>query len=344
LLDAGAGSLFLEDEDTGELVMQISSDYGRLNDDIIKVPAGKGIIGHVVDTGETVIVNDAYEDERHYSKVDQNTGIHTRSLLAVPLHTKKLDLGSKRGAFEARIIGGLEAINKNDGAFDEDDVKILQTLANQAATILEIAHLYSESNEVFLSGIKALTAAIDAKDKYTVGHSQRVSDFSVEIALELGISTEEIYHLQIGTLLHDVGKIGIPDVILGKPGRLTTLEYERIKDHPAIGERILGEIHLLHREIKAVAEHHERMNGSGYPRGLSGDEISIFGRIVAVADVFDAMTSERPYRKALAVEEVFAHLQRGAGEEFDDACVENLIQAYSKGNIITQLEREETLH
>ncbi|MCJ7625455.1 MAG: HD domain-containing protein, partial [Anaerolineaceae bacterium] len=319
---------------------QISTDYGRLSDDLVKVPAGKGIIGHVVETGETVIVNDAYKDERHYSLVDQNSGITTRSLLAVPLHTRKLDLGIKRGAFEARIIGGLEAINKSDGGFDDDDVKILQTLANQAATTLEIAHLYSESNEVFLSGIKALTAAIDAKDKYTVGHSLRVSDFSVEIALELGLSTEEIYHLRIGTLLHDVGKIGISDVILGKPGRLTTLEYDRIKEHPSIGERILGEIRLLQREIKAVAEHHERLDGSGYPRGLCENQISIYGKIVAVADVFDAMTSERPYRKALAVEDVFSHLQKGIGEEFDPGCVENLILSYSKGNIRTQLERE----
>lgn len=341
LLNAEASSLFLVDQSTGDLILHISS--GLLKDHFgqVRVPAGKGIIGHVVKMGETILVHDVQRDGRHCSTLDQNTGFVTRSILAVPLRTRAIELGAGRGASHERIIGCLEALNKLDGTFDEEDTLLLETLARQAATVLEIATLYADANEMFMDVIKALTTAIDAKDPYTEGHSQRVSNFSVAIAQELGLDAEMIHHIRIGAILHDVGKIGVPDRILRKPGRLSEDEWDEMKKHPAIGEKIMGQVRMLHTELPALAEHHERLDGKGYPKGLKGDEISLMGRIIAVADAFDAITSDRPYRTGMSVEEAFAVLRRGAGSQFDERCVAALIRAYERGQIRTQTEPEQ---
>jgi putative nucleotidyltransferase with HDIG domain len=339
LLKTETGSLFMVDEVSGDLVMSMSSDMDDLSGKEYRVPAGQGIIGHVVSTGESVIVDDVASDNRHYGDIDKQSEFTTRSILAVPLRARTVRLGNARGEVEAHIIGGLEMINKVDDVFNSDDVDMLQTLANQAATVMEIAQLYSESNELFLNAIRALTAAIDAKDSYTEGHSQRVSEFSVAIAEELKCSTEDIYHIRIGSLFHDIGKIGIPDEILTKPDGLEHSEYEVMKQHPAIGAKIMRQIKMLHKEMPAVYEHHERLDGTGYPRGLKGDEISLFGKIVAVADAFDAMTSARSYGDALDIEEVIPKLMEGAGVMFDLNVVEALISAWHKGRIQTQKKR-----
>jgi HD-GYP domain-containing protein (c-di-GMP phosphodiesterase class II) len=147
--------------------------------------------------------------------------------------------------------------------------------------------------------------------------------------------------ISIGSLLHDVGKIGIPDAILGKPGRLTDEEYQKMKSHPEIGKKIMGKVSALRGELSAIAEHHERLDGTGYPFGLSGEEITITGRIVAVADVFDAMTSDRPYRPALEVEEVFRYMREVSGTHLDEDCVEALIRARRNGKIQIQKEAQQ---
>jgi HD-GYP domain-containing protein (c-di-GMP phosphodiesterase class II) len=141
-------------------------------------------------------------------------------------------------------------LNKIHGAFNEEDAELLTILANQAATVLEIAGLYADARELFLDVIQVVTAAIDAKDPYTEGHSQRVSDFSVQIAREMGLPSDIVNHLRIGSLLHDVGKIGISDAILGKPARLTDEEYAQMKQHPAIGEKIMQEVRMLQAELR----------------------------------------------------------------------------------------------
>jgi HD-GYP domain-containing protein (c-di-GMP phosphodiesterase class II) len=167
-----------------------------------------------------------------------------------------------------------------------------------------------------------------------------VCDFSVEIARQMSLEPEVIHCIRIGSLLHDVGKIGIPDYILTKPGHLTEQEYEIMKQHPAIGARIMSQVRMLRDELPAMAEHHERLDGAGYPKGLDRETISLAGRIVAVADVFDALTSDRPYRRALPVEEALDYLNHRSEKEFDRQCVNSLVQAYMRGLIRTQKERE----
>jgi HD-GYP domain-containing protein (c-di-GMP phosphodiesterase class II) len=338
LLNAEAGSLFLVDEETGDLVLHVANNVQQRNLIGVRVPAGKGIIGYVVRTGETVLVTDTRQDERHYGGVDQGSGFETHSILAVPLRTRTVDLGGERGIAEERIIGGLEALNKLEGTFDKEDARLLEMFASQTATVLEVARLYTNSNDLLIGVIQALTATIDAKDPYTVGHSQRVSDFSIAIARQLSLSAETINHLRIAGLLHDIGKIGVPDMVLNKPGRLTEEEFTEMKKHPLIGEKIMRPVRTLRNELPAITQHHERVDGTGYPNQLSGEEISLIGRIVAVADVFDALTSNRPYRTGQPVEHVFQHLQAGIGTHFDPDCVEALIRAYNQGQVRTQKE------
>jgi HD-GYP domain-containing protein (c-di-GMP phosphodiesterase class II) len=340
LLNAEASSLFLADPNTDELVLYHASNNQNLHLEHLRVPAGKGIIGTVVQTGQTIIVNDVKKDERHYGDVDQSTGFVTRSILAVPLTTRQIAKGRERGSTGIRTIGGLEALNKLDSPFTEEDAQLFRSLANQAATVLQVADLYTDRNELLEGLLEALTAAIDAKDPFTENHSRRVRDFSMSIAEELGLLPDMHDQIWIGSLLHDIGKIGIPDAILGKRSRLNPEEYHQIKQHPTIGKHILNQVRQLRGELAAIAEHHEHLDGSGYPNQLKGEQISITARIVAVADVFDAMTSDRPYRNALSVEDVFEYLKEVSGKHLDGECVRALIDAYLKGKIMTQKMRE----
>jgi HD-GYP domain-containing protein (c-di-GMP phosphodiesterase class II) len=342
LLGTEAASLFLVDENTGELVLRAASEQdNNINAQPVRVPPGKGIIGKVVSSGDVVVVSDVelYESE-HYSSVDQQSGFKTKSILAVPLIARTVNLGQGRGYSKERVIGGVEALNKITDNFNTEDSNLLQALGNQAATVLEVARLYQDANALFLDVLKALTAAIDAKDPYTRGHSQRVCDFSVEIARELDLTPETILRIQVGSLFHDIGKIGIPDRILLKPMHLTGDEYEIVKAHPIIGARILGEVRMLPHELISMAEqHHERLDGSGYPNGLKNGEITLAGRIAAVADVFDAMTSVRAYRDALPPEHAFDYLQSQINLKFDPVVVDALYSAFEKGRIIVQKQR-----
>jgi GAF domain-containing protein/HD superfamily phosphohydrolase YqeK len=340
LLNAEAGSLFLVDEKTGDLVLSVANNVTEGNLIGVRVPAGKGIIGYVVHSGETLLVADTSKDARHYSQVDQASGFETRSILAVPLKARTVVMGGEQGVTQEHIIGGLEALNKLEGTFDQEDARLLETFANQTATVLEIARLYTNTSDLLLGVVQALTTAIDAKDPYTEGHSQRVSDYSLVIARELGMSDETINHLRIAGLLHDVGKIGVPDMVLKKPGNLNDGEMAEMKKHPLIGEKIMKPVHNLQNELPAITEHHERVDGTGYPKGLSGEGISLIGRIVAVADVFDAATSDRPYHQGQAAEQAFQDLLAGVGTHFDGECVNALISAYQRGLVQTQKERE----
>lgn len=339
LLNAEASSLFLLDDQQHELILYLSRDMNQTNLPPLRMPAELGIIGDVVRTGRSACVDNVKADARHYPGIDEISGMTTKSLLAVPLRVPTVVLGRERGASHSRIIGGVEAINKRDGHFDATDVQLLGTLAEQAASVLHIANLYNDADELFLNTITALVASIDAKDPYTEGHSQRVSDFSVAIAEQLNLPPEMRHSIRIGALLHDIGKIGVPDSILTKPGRLTVAEYAEIKKHPAIGANIIRGVSLLNDELPALAQHHERLDGKGYPLGLSGDQISPIARIVAVADVFDAITSDRPYRPGMDIETALDILRSITGEHLDEKYVDALIAAYMQDKIKPQLRK-----
>jgi HD-GYP domain-containing protein (c-di-GMP phosphodiesterase class II) len=350
LLEVEATSIWLCDEKTGDLVLHLATGHRRDAMKAKRLPFGHGIIGSVVRDRKTVVVNDVQHDQRFYRQIDQQSGFNTRAILCVPLRAPRIQLGGDRGEVGEVVIGGAQALNPLTGrAFNEEDISLFETLASQAATVVRLSQLYEETNSMFSRIIDAITGAIDLKDPYTRGHSQRVSDFSVAIAQELGLPPEEIYRVRISSKLHDVGKIRIPDRVLKKRSKLNDSEFRKMRQHPTYGFEFLRdngllEVALLGESWQALSQHHERLDGKGYPAGLKGDEISLIGKIVAVADVFDAITSDRPYRPAMTLEQAFAILRKGAGTELDPDCVDALIAAREKGLILVQSEREHEKH
>lgn len=240
-----------------------------------------------------------------------------RSLIAVPLRT------------ERRVIGVLVLMHRHQGRdnhrieYNENQRSTVVAFAGQAALILDNTRLKIEygRRDLYLKTITALTSAIDAKDTYTRNHSRNVARYAVVLGERLGLSSEELLNINYGAILHDIGKIGIPEVILNKPGRLGTDEFQLIKTHPTIGVNILAPIDFLGEAIDVVRHHHERYDGNGYPYGLKGESIPYAARIVGIADAWDAMTSHRSYRHALTVEAAVRELQDGSGGQFDPVMV-----------------------
>jgi HD-GYP domain-containing protein (c-di-GMP phosphodiesterase class II) len=234
-----------------------------------------------------------------------------RNIIAVPLRGKD------------KISGMLVATNRLDNAdFDSTDVKLFSSVASECAVFIENENLFCELKELFIGSLRALTNSIDAKDQYTRGHSERVAFISKWIAdhysyINGGLTTDEIRKIYLSGLLHDIGKIGVSEAVLRKEGKLTDAEYEQMKVHPTIGAGILSEIRQMTDIIPGVLYHHEWYNGKGYPKGLVGDDIPLAGKIVMIADAFDAMTSKRTYREALKVTDAVNEIEKGLGIQFD---------------------------
>ncbi len=221
-----------------------------------------------------------------------------------------------------KLLGAMVAMNKRDGDFDSVDLKLMKSIGEEAGVFLENSYLYEDLTQLLMGMLRALTSSIDAKDPYTCGHSERVAAISRRIAESMGLDDYLVGRVYLSGLLHDVGKIGVPEAVLTKPGRLTKAEFEIMKKHPEIGARIIGGIKQVEDLIPGVLCHHERMDGRGYPQGLSGHDIPLLGRIIGLADCFDAMTSNRTYRRALPLEVTLTEIRRFAGTQFDPAIVE----------------------
>ncbi|HNV68452.1 MAG TPA: HD domain-containing protein, partial [Candidatus Ozemobacteraceae bacterium] len=285
----------------------------------IRLPFGTGLAGWCAKESQPVIVPDASKDPRFFKTADKSSGFVTRSMICVPMRLKD------------EVIGVIQVLNRTgDIPFNDHDVEILEAVANQAVSALDNARLYENIQRVYLSTVEVLATAIDAKDPYTHGHSRRVTDYSVAIAEEMGLSKAEIDNVRYAGLLHDVGKIGIKDSIIGKPERLTDEEYNIIKRHPSIGADILKPVEFLSDKIPGVLHHHEYYDGRGYPDHLKGEDIPFIGRVICVADAFDAMTSDRPYRKGLNVNVAIGELKKFSGKQFDPACVDAFLRAFEK--------------
>ncbi len=220
---------------------------------------------------------------------------------------------------EGMPIGALLAGNKlgTDPTASSADMKLLDGAGALISVLLENSSLYDNQRQMFLGTLQALSSAIDAKDRYTRGHSERVAHLAMCLARAVGMEADEVERVRIGGLVHDVGKIGVSEVVLCKPGKLTDVEFEQIKMHPEIGHRILRDIPQLADILPAVLQHHERWDGRGYPHGVAGEEIHLYARLVGIADTFDAMSSTRTYRSALPRSTVLEEIERCAGSQFD---------------------------
>jgi response regulator RpfG family c-di-GMP phosphodiesterase len=219
-------------------------------------------------------------------------------------------------------LGMVLCFNRAQNDFDSVDAKLITSVAAQCATFLSNQRLYSDLEELFWGVLRALTASIDAKDAYTGQHSDRVAELSQAVARGLGLDEKQCEDIYLAGMLHDIGKIGVPEAILRKPGRLDDEEFAELKKHPHLGGKILEGIRQLEGVVEGIVSHHERPDGRGYPKGLSGEDIPIAGRIIAMADSFDAMTSNRPYRDALSMDVVLEEIRKGSGSQFDEKVVE----------------------
>jgi putative nucleotidyltransferase with HDIG domain len=240
-------------------------------------------------------------------------------------------------------IGVLSLFRTHNSPFKSSEKKIAEMLARQAAGKLESSRLYAKLETLFMASIKMLVECIDARDSYTCGHSSRVSFYSIFLAREIGLPEDQVKLIEIGALLHDVGKIRIRDNILNKPGRLTDEERIIIKDHPEFGKRIVEHVKLLQDTVPCIYCHHEHYNGKGYPRGLGGEDIPIMGRIIAIADTFDAMTTTRPYRNALSQQEAYEELMRFRGIQFDPHLAEVFSDAIRAGKFANHEQEAEQI-
>lgn len=228
--------------------------------------------------------------------------------------------------YNGAVVGALFAGNKTgvgiEAAVASPEIQFIDAVADFLGTFHENAVRFAEQQALFMGSLQALTAAIDAKDPYTRGHSERVAFLSGAIAAAMGLGQENAERARVAGLVHDIGKIGVPENILCKAGRLTDEEFEAIKRHPEIGHRILRDIDPFHDVLPGVLHHHERWDGRGYPHKLAGDKIPILARIIGLADTFDAMSSTRSYRPALPRDHVLREIERGAGSQFDPRIVD----------------------
>lgn len=227
-----------------------------------------------------------------------------------------------------RVAGFLIAGDKqgSDPQVSSYDTQLFEAAAGYIGAFLENASLYAQQRALFMGTIEAMAAAIEAKDRYTCGHAKRVSHLSERLAKAVGLPPEQCESIRISGLLHDVGKIGVPEAVLCKSGKLTDEEFAAIKLHPEMGHKILKDIAMLRSELPGVLHHHERWDGRGYPHKLSGEQIPLIARIMAIADTFDAMSSTRSYRSALPREKVLEEITRCGGTQFDPALAEAFVK------------------
>ncbi|MEI7474262.1 MAG: HD domain-containing phosphohydrolase [bacterium] len=319
-LNADRCTVFLLDKETNELWSKVALGMGSQE---IRFPANIGLAGHVAATGETINITDSYDDPRFNKEIDKKTGYKTKTILCMPMRN-----------LNHEIIGVFQVLNKlNNQTFSDDDEDLIIAIGSSAGIALENARLFQKQqlmNEElkcsFTSFINTLAASIDARDKITAGHSKRVTLYTLAIARQLNLSKAQIDILEHASLLHDFGKIGIRDSVLMKEGKLTPEEYKHIQEHVSLTGELLSKMYFdeKFKEVPEIAcSHHERWDGKGYHRGLEGENIPLGGRILAVSDVFDAITSKRHYRDRMPFNKVLNIIKGDAGTHFDVNIVES---------------------
>ncbi|MEF3192320.1 MAG: HD domain-containing protein [Campylobacterales bacterium] len=326
ILNADRCSIFLYDKKNNELWTKVAHGVKE-----IRIPASKGVAGYTFGAKEVQIVVDAYNDFRFYRDVDRITGYVTKTIVAVPL------LNS-----EGEAIGVFQAINKKDGYFSSFDAELLILIGNYASVSLTNALLYRRLRETQNKIITKISSAAEFKDEDTHRHTKRVGLYSETIATATGLPLTTCQMIRLTAPMHDTGKIGIPDHILLKPGRLDEAEMTIMKTHCKIGYDILydEEDPVLSMAATIAYQHHERYNGTGYPLGLSKEEIAIESRITAIADVFDALISRRPYKEPWPIEKAKELIRSEAGSHFDPHLVAIFLDNFERIEEIVRENRD----
>lgn len=317
ILNVDRCSIFLYDEDSHELWTRLAQGI----DGEIRIPANKGVVGSAFISEDVQVVIDAYDDFRFNPEIDKKTNYRTENILAVPLTNTSL-----------KVFGVFQAINKKNGIFTSLDVDILILLSTIASSAIDNAILLSQLKDSQYRVIQRLANASEFKDEEKSKHSIKIGLYSQLLAKSLNLNEKEIEHIKLTAPLHDVGKIGITDRILLKPRKLTYDEFEIMKKHCEFGYSILHDDkdEMLKMAASIAKEHHERYDGTGYPQGLIGEDISIYARIVSVADVFDVLTSNKIYKIAWSFDESVKYIKDERAKHFDphvvDVFLDNLDQ------------------
>ena len=341
LIDVARSTIWLVDPVSGELVCREAIGDSREVLNGWRLEPEQGLAGWVVHHGKSLNVPDTRTDTRHYKGIDSATGVEIRSVIGVPLIAK------------GNVIGVIEVVDTEPGRFDMSYQALLEWLAASAAIAIDNARLYEHAQQeikdreraekdlnmsvkklkkTLNETIQGITMIAERRDPYTAGHQRRVADLAQAISREMGLSEDQIEGIRVSGLVHDVGKMAIPAEILSKPGMLDEEEFALIMKHPRAGYDILKEIEFPWPIAKIVLQHHEKMDGSGYPQGLSGEEILIEAKILCVSDVVEAMASHRPYRPALGISKALEELNRKQGELYDPEVVRVCLKLFEDEN------------
>jgi putative nucleotidyltransferase with HDIG domain len=313
IISCQGAMLFLVDEKTGEVDIALKRNISRKIEQKVNLQNKQKVIEWTLKKGKTIAMPDIEEDPSDSEKV---------TFVLVPLiaHDKP--------------VGLIDIITDTpEGDITTKDLSLLTILAKQAALSIENVKLYESMKRDQISIIRALSSTVDAKDHFTLGHSQKVSEYSLKIAEAMGLPERDVENIKYAALLHDIGKIAIPDDIIKKPTKLTPEEFEKVRKHPVIGAMIIKEIESLAPMVPIILHHHERYDGKGYPDGIKGDAIPLGARIVHVTDAYDTMVSARAYRDMIPQELAVSELRKNAGTQFDPAVVEAFITILRKNSV-----------
>jgi HD-GYP domain-containing protein (c-di-GMP phosphodiesterase class II) len=316
LLSAPKGCLMLLDGETLRLRIAAAQGLSPETIESLTLRLGEGIAGRVAETGQPIFVDDIRLDKR-FLRMAQ-TELESEAMASVPLRVKN------------RVLGVLNVNGASGQRFEDRDLRLLGVLADQAAATLENYGLYEDLQRFTLDTVQTLMQALDAKESPNARRAGRARELARAVARELSLPDQIVEYVEYAAMMRDVGKIGVDNAILHKPGRLTVEEYAEVKKHPEIGSRILSPVAFLAPVISMVLYHREWYNGQGYPEGLSGEEIPLGARIVAVVGAWEAMRSDRPYRKALSREKAVEELRNGSGTQFDPKVVDAFLTVISK--------------
>jgi putative nucleotidyltransferase with HDIG domain len=313
VMEAPRGYVFLLNPETGLLMLHVRKAPYKL-DDSAEIVVSRTVMDKTIKKGESLLVGSAMIREISRGH-PPNGGRKITSSICAPLVSRE------------KVLGLVYLDSRDEKKpFTSSDLNLLNALASKAATAVDNARLYENLRNLFYNTVETLIRTMQAKDKYTSGHSTRVSRFSLLIAEKLGLNTKDKHQLYLAAVLHDIGKIGLPDKLLLRPGKLTSEEMERVREHPQLGVSMIKSLGEMHPIVPLILHHHEAFDGSGYPDGLAGEEIPLMSRIVAVADTYDAITSDRPYRKGRSQAEAIKELKRVAGTKLDPKIVSAFLE------------------
>jgi putative nucleotidyltransferase with HDIG domain len=321
IIAADRSYLMLKDEHTEELV-PVAVRTGEKNNATPQL--SKTILNQVLNKGLSILSPDAFQDERFQGS--ESIFIHSiRSAMCVPVKCQN------------RILGVIHVDTKgSNDSFTEDDLKMLTAIGISAGIAIENLRLYQNLKRLFHSTVRSIVATIEANDQYTGGHSMRVAEFSREMAVCMGLPDDEVETVEMAALLHDVGKVGIPDKILNKPGKFDSKEMNIMKEHPITGSEIISKIEGMENIAEIVRHHHERYDGGGYPDNLRRGQIPLGSRILCVADTLDAITTDRAYRKKNSLDIAMEEVANCSETQFDPDVVKILRKCIASGSITLQ--------